>query len=461
MSSATAELTEAITAGAPRSFFSAFTPPETMRAAALLRSEAAGFAGLASEDKDPRKSLHVMEVPVPRPGPGEALVAVLAAGLNHNTVWSSRFEPDSGFTYLDRLALQGGSAARHALDYHILGSDAAGVVVELGEGPSRFQPGDHVTICPTYLENPGMSQVDDTMADPGLRAWGFETNFGALAEFALVKVVQLLPKPRHLTWEEAASLQLVSATCYRMLVGTHGAQMRQGDIVLVWGAAGGLGCMAAQYVRHGGGVPVCVVSSPQKKAVLHAAGYEAVIDRAAEGYQFLDNGVTDVKECGRFRRRIRQLAGEDPDIVFEHTGRQTFPASVFVPKKSGRVVTCASTSGYQHTYDNRFLWMNLRRIIGSHGGTYEESLLASRLSCRGLIHPTLSRTVELSDVAEAVAQMHRGEHLGKIGVLSLAGRPGLGVTDEATRVRLIGDITRFQTAVASVASGTAPAGAAT
>jgi crotonyl-CoA reductase len=439
-----AEIRRAIEERAGRRGFRDLRPPETMTAVFVRRDEAPLYRDVPSAEKDPRRTLHVGEVPTPRPGPGEALVAVMAAGLNHNTVWSAIFEPEPGFSYMDRAALRGGPAAAHAIDYHVLGSDAAGVVVEVGPGPSRYQPGDEVTVCPTYLDEREVSIVDDAIADPGLRAWGFETNFGSLAQFALVRTSQLLPKPNHLSWEEAAVLQLVSATCYRMLVGDRGARMRQGDIVLVWGAAGGLGSMAMQYVRNGGGIPIGVVSSPDKVELLRAAGYEHVIDRAAEGYEFVRDGETNVRDCIRLRRQIRGLVGDDPDIVFEHTGRATFPASVIVPRKGGRVVTCASTSGYQHTYDNRFLWMNVRSIIGSHGGTYEESWLANQLSCRAMIHPTLTSVVTLSGVPDAVAAMHRNEHAGKIGVLCLADAPDLGVRDEVTRARHVEAINQFR-----------------
>jgi NADPH:quinone reductase-like Zn-dependent oxidoreductase len=94
--------------------------------------------------------------------------------------------------------------------------------------------------------------------------WGYETNFGGLADLAVVKVNQLLPKPAHLTWEEAAVNALCNSTSYRMLVSRNGAAMKQGDVVLIWGATGGIGAYAAQYVLNGGGIPVCVVSSPDK-----------------------------------------------------------------------------------------------------------------------------------------------------------------------------------------------------
>src|SRR3989449_8932072 len=118
------------------------------------------------------------------------------------------------------------------------------------------------------------------------RIWGFESNFGGLADLTVVRANQLMPKPAHLSWEEAACNALCNSTSYRMLVSHNAAHMKQGDIVLVWGASGGLGGYAVQYVLNGGGIPVGVVSSPEQVALLHELGCERLIDRKAEGFNF-------------------------------------------------------------------------------------------------------------------------------------------------------------------------------
>jgi crotonyl-CoA reductase len=220
--------------------------------------------------------------------------------------------------------------------------------------------------------------------------------------------------------------------------------MKQGDIVLVWGATGGLGGFACQYVLNGGGIPVGVVSSPEKVELLHAAGVEHVIDRKAEGYRFWDGDQQDPNEFKRFGKKIRELVGEDPDIVFEHPGRQTFGASVFVAKRGGKIVTCASTSGYEHVYDNRYLWMMLKSIIGSHFANYKEAWEANRLIDLGMIHPILSKTYPLAETAEAAAQVHQNLHTGKIGIRVLAPEDGLGVRDAATRAKFADKIELFR-----------------
>ena len=420
--------------------------PDSYRAVTVHKDETEMFAGQDSGDKDPRRSLHVDDVPTPEPGPGEALVAVMASAINYNTVWTSIFEPLSTFGFLERYGRTSPLARRHDLPYHVVGSDLAGVVVRTGPGVQAWQAGDEVVAHCLNVELEHPDGHNDTMLDPEQRIWGFETNFGGLAELALVKSNQLMPKPKHLSWEEAAAPGLVNSTAYRQLVSRNGADMKQGDVVLVWGASGGLGSYATQFALNGGAIPVCVVSSPEKAEICRRMGASLIIDRAAEGYRFWsDEHNQDPKEWKRLGSRIRELTGgDDPDIVFEHPGRETFGASVFVARRGGTIVTCASTSGFLHQYDNRYLWMNLKRIIGSHFANYREAWEANRLIAKGKIHPTLSRVYSLADTGQAAYDVHRNLHQGKVGVLCLAPEEGLGVRDTEFRDRHLGDINRFR-----------------
>jgi crotonyl-CoA reductase len=420
--------------------------PESYRAVTVHADEVDMFDGMASADKDPRKSLHVEQVATPELGPGEALVAVMASAINYNTVWTSIFEPLSTFGFLQRYGKTSPLAKRHDLPYHVVGSDLAGVVLRTGAGVNAWQPGDAVVAHCLSVELEHPDGHNDTMLDPEQRIWGFETNFGGLAELALVKTNQLMPKPKHLTWEEAAAPGLVNSTAYRQLVSRNGADMKQGDVVLIWGASGGLGSYATQFALNGGATPVCVVSSQEKAEIARRMGAELIIDRTAEGYRFWsDEHTQDPREWKRFGARIRELTGgEDPDIVFEHPGRETFGASVFVAKRGGTIVTCASTSGFMHSYDNRYLWMNLKRIIGSHFANYREAWEANRLVARGKIHPTLSKVYSLAQTGQAAQDVHRNAHQGKVGVLCLAPEDGLGVTDHELRNKVLGQINRFR-----------------
>jgi crotonyl-CoA reductase len=441
------EIRAAILSGTASSADYANLPlPDSYRAVTVHADEVGMFEGLPTGEKDPRKSLHLDDVPLPELGPGEALVAVMASAINYNTVWTSIFEPVPTFAFLRKYGRLSELTKRHDLPYHVIGSDLAGVVLRTGAGVNKWKPGDEVVAHCQSVELEDAAGHNDTMLDPEQRIWGFETNFGGLAEVALVKTNQLMPKPEHLTWEEAASPGLVNSTAYRQLVSRNGAGMKQGDVVLVWGASGGLGSYATQYALNGGAIPVCVVSSPQKAEICRSMGAELIIDRNAEDYRFWSDPATqDPKEWQRFGARIRELTGgEDPDIVFEHPGRETFGASVYVARRGGTIVTCASTSGFQHEYDNRYLWMNLKRIVGSHFANYREAWEANRLIRRGMIHPTLSRSYSLELAGQAAFDVHRNLHQGKVGVLCLAPGEGLGVRDNALRDRHRSEIDRFR-----------------
>jgi crotonyl-CoA reductase len=335
---------------------------------------------------------------------------------------------------MQRLARESEWAKRHDRDYQVVGSDASGVVLRIGAAVRNWKPGDRVTVHCNHVDDQDQSAHNDSMMAANQRIWGYETNFGGLADLAVVKANQLMPKPTHLSWEEAAVNALCNSTSYRMLVSRNGAQMKQGDVVLIWGATGGIGAYAVQYVLNGGGIPVGVVSSPDKAKILHEMGCEAVIDRKSANYKFFDDaGNHDEKEWRRLGSDIRDLVGEDPDIVFEHPGRSTFGASMYVVKRGGTVVTCAATSGFMMEFDNRHFWMRLKRLVGSHFANYREAWEANRLIAKGMIHPVMSQVFDLSQVGEAAYQVHHNMHEGKLGVLCLAPEAGLGIDDPALR----------------------------
>ena len=431
------EILEAAIAGASGEELSAIQMPATTRAVFVRRDEQTMFDGMDSRDKDPRRSLHIDEVAIPPIANNEVIVAVMASSINFNTVWTSIFEPVSTFAFLDRLGKESYWGQRHALDYHVIGSDAAGVILRAGSAVRNWKVGDEVTVHCNYVDDQDPSSHDDSMLTSNQRIWGFETNFGGLADIAVVKANQLMPKPTHLTWEESAVNALCNSTAYRMLVSRNGAPVTQGDVVLVWGASGGLGSFAVQHVLNSGGTPVGVVSSEAKVQTLRELGCEHVIDRRANDYRFWqDEHTQDESEWRRLGKDIRSLVGVDPDIVFEHPGRSTMGASVFVAKRGGTIVTCAATSGYMIEYDNRHLWMKLKTIKGSHFSNYREAWAANEAIIDGRVVPPLSAVFPLAETGLAAYEVHHNRHEGKIGILCASPKEGLGITNPEMRERV-------------------------
>ncbi|MFD4509084.1 crotonyl-CoA carboxylase/reductase [Streptomyces sp. NPDC058457] len=428
-------LTDAVLRGASADELERAPVPADFVAAHIRQEDVGLFDGEA--DADVRRSLRVGRVPMPELAPDEVLVAVMASSVNYNTVWSATFKPVSTFNALKRFARSGGYAARHDQPFQVVGSDAAGVVVRVGAGVRRWKVGDHVAVNAAVVDDQDPVTHHDGMLGADQKAWGYETNFGGLAHYTVVRASQLLAKPGHLTWEEAACIPLCGGTAYRMLVSDRGARIKQGDIVLIWGATGGLGAFAVQLVKNGGGIPVGVVNSEAKAKLLARLGCDVVINREEIGIGGeLAAGADTVEAAKRLGRAVRSQVGEDPHIVFDHVGRATFGISVIVARRGGTVVTCGSSTGYQHTFDNRYFWMNLKRIVGSHGMNLNEAAEMMRLLKLGSVAPVLSEVYPLAEVGEAARLVQTNGHTGKVGVLALAPTPGLGVTDPQARAAL-------------------------
>ena len=372
---------------------------------------------------EPIDAFQLEEVEVPEPGPFEATVRVMAAGVNYNNVWAALGKPVSVFGYGDHPEF----------GHHIGGSDASGIVWKVGAGVTRWKPGDEVVI---HCNQASYEDVEvhglDPLAAPSQRIWGYETTWGSFAQFTKVQAQQLLRKPPALSWDEAASYGLVYFTAYRMLIDR--CAMKAGDRVLVWGAAGGLGVFATQLCKAAGAQSVGVVSSPEKGALVEQLGATGWIDRSEftgmmrTGTETAAEERARQDEARRFSKLVREILGAAPDIVFEHVGKATFPTSVFVVKPFGKVVICAGTTGYDLDFDVRYLWMRQKEIVGSHFANAYECQRANELIEQHLIRPVLWRTFGFDGVGEAHQLMKDNKHLGKIAILVGAAREGEGRT---------------------------------
>ncbi len=334
--------------------------------------------------------LSYTDIPDPEPRPFEVLIEVKAAGANFNDIWARR-----------------GMPGMKVIFPHVAGSDVSGIVREVGSevqgkgfGSSAVKVGDEVVV------HPGLSCRICDMCTSGqeffcrqFMIWGFQSgpNDGGHSELVTMPAANVLPKPSNLTHEEAASMPLVLETAWRMLVTR--AQIQAGENVLIWGGVGGLGVMAIQICRMFGANPIPVVGGAEKVARAQELGAEHVIDRKTE----------DVV------KRVKELTGKvGVDVVFEHSGEETWPTSMAALRWGGRIVVCGASTGFAAVTDLRFLWNKQQNLMGSHLSTKAELAAALKAVEAGKIKPVIDHVFSLSEVGKAQQLMEDLKVQGKL-----------------------------------------------
>ncbi|ALV29938.1 crotonyl-CoA reductase [Pannonibacter phragmitetus] len=370
----------------------------------------------------PEEAMKLEVVPTWTLDSHEVLVLVMAAGVNYNGIWAALGEPISVF-------------GSHKSAYHIAGSDASGIVWAVGSKVKRWKVGDEVVIhCNQDDGDDEECNGGDPMFSPTQRIWGYETPDGSFAQFARVQSQQLMPRPKHLTWEEAACYTLTLATAYRMLFGHAPHQLRPGQNVLVWGASGGLGVFGVQLAAAAGANAIGVISDEDKRDYVMSLGAKGVINRKdfnCWGQLPKVNSPefnTWTQEARKFGKAIWDITGKgnDVDMVFEHPGEQTFPVSALVVKRGGMVVFCAGTTGFNITFDARYVWMRQKRIQGSHFAHLKQASEANKFVIDRRIDPCMSEVFGWDQIPKAHTKMWKNQHApGNMAVLVNSPVPGL------------------------------------
>lgn len=325
------------------------------------------------------------DVPEPVCGPTDVILRVEAAALNFDDIHGRRGRPL-------QVPLP-----------HIPGTDASGVIVEVGSAVTGLSVGDEVIVhCINSCRNCDACTRGEEIFCRSFKIWGFQTGplDGAFAEYARIPAVQAVPKPANLSHVEAASLGVILVTAWRQLVKRGG--VRPGDSVVVWGAAGGIGSMAVQIAKLFNANVIAIANADDKLEYCRQLGADHVINRRTQDV------LAEV-------RRITDRAGAD--IVFEHPGKATINDSLKMVRWGGTVVTSGATSGHDATIDLRHVFFRQTNLIGSTLGTRGDLQDALKHVASGRIKPPVSRVFPMADLNEAQAIMERDEVLGKIVVV--------------------------------------------
>ena len=375
----------------------------------------------------PEQSMQLEVVPTWEVDSHEVLILVMAAGVNYNGVWAALGQPVSVLDF-------------HKTPYHIAGSDAAGIVWKVGAKVRNWKVGDEVVIhCNQDDGDDAECNGGDPMLSPTQRIWGYETPDGSFAQFARVQARQLMPRPKHLSWEESACYTLTLATAYRMLFGHAPHILKPGDNVLVWGAAGGLGVFGVQLCAAAGANAIGIISDPERRDYVMSLGARGVINRKDFNCwgQMPKVGTAEYKawfdETRRFGKAIWDITGKgnSPDIVFEHPGESTFPVSCFVARRGGMIVFCAGTTGYNLTFDARYVWMHQKRVQGSHFAHLKQAAAANQLVLDRRVDPCMSEVFPWDRIPSAHTKMWENRHApGNMAVLVNAPTTGLRTLDD-------------------------------
>lgn len=316
------------------------------------------------EDGGP-EVLRYEDVPDPEPAPGEVLVSMRAASLNHLDVWVRRGLPS-------------------VPKPHILGADGAGVVAGLGAGVDGFALGDRVVV------NPGIPHK-------GRIAVVGEHTDGTCCELKSIAASQLYPLDDGLTFVEGAAFPLTFETAFRMLVTK--AAIREGEWVLIWGIGGGVALAAFEISRAFGARTIVTSSSSEKLEKAHALGADVVVSHA-------DGDVVQaVKDA---------TGGNGVDVVVESVGEATWERSLAAAGNEARIVVCGATSGHSPPARLYRLWWKQLVIYGSTMGMPSDFEGAYELIRSGRARIHVDSTFPLAEAAEAHARLESGAQFGKI-----------------------------------------------
>ena len=327
-----------------------------------------------------RSVIRLEEIPIPEPGPGEVRLRVRACALNWLDV-GVRLGPKFGEIPLPLIT----------------GSDIAGEIDALGAEVTGWQIGQAVLVYP--LLTCGVCEYcrnGQPTTCPDHQIIGEHLD-GGLAEYVVVPAANLLPKPVNLSFVEGAALPVVLMTAWHMLIRI--GQLQAGETVLILGAGGGVASVGIQVARYAGARVLATTSTAEKMARARDLGADVAFNYRAE------NWVDQV---------LAATGGRGVDLVQDNVGAATWPDSLRVLARNGRLVPCGSHSGATVSLEIGQIYHKQLQILGSNGGTYQDLVTGLALVEAGHIRPVVDTTLPLDQIREGHRLLEEGTHFGKV-----------------------------------------------
>lgn len=329
-------------------------------------------------DHGDEKVLIYEEVPLPDINDNQVLVEIKAAAINHLDIWVRKGIPGISLPM-------------------IIGSDGAGIVVKVGKNVNKFSIGDEVIInpllfcgnCPSCLNN-----QENQCSSIGILG---ETTNGTNCEFIALNQRNLINKPKKMSFECAASFPLAGQTAYQMLI--NRAMLKESDIVFIWGASSGVGSFGLQIAKSFGCKVIATGGSKKKCEYANKIGADLSLNH------YKDDIVSLVKDYTN---------GKGVNIIFEHSGLETWSTSMKILSKFGRLVTCGSTTGPKVSIDLRYIFFKQQSILGSTMGTLSALKEVMNLIADGSVTPVIDKVFSLDNISDAHKYIEDSNQFGKV-----------------------------------------------
>ena len=324
------------------------------------------------------KVLNWENVSLPVVNNDHVLVKIKAVAINHLDIWIRKGIPGISLPM-------------------IIGSDGAGVVTEIGNKVDKFKVGDKVIINPLLFCGDCSACLDNRENQCSSMGIIGETTNGTNCEYIAVNQRNLINKPSNISFESAAAFPLAGQTAFQMLI--NRAKLKESDIVFIWGSSSGVGSFGLQIAKSFGCKVIATGGSIDKCKHASKLGADLILNH------YEDDIVSKVKNFTK---------GKGADVIFEHSGFETWSTSMKILSRYGRLVTCGSTTGPKVSIDLRYIFFKQQSILGSTMGTLSALEGITNLIAKEEVKPVIDTIFSLENISDAHKHIEDSNQFGKV-----------------------------------------------